>query len=120
METIYFALGIASVFVTALAVATVWAVIKVIKIKEQARELDHTMNANYNELEQHTLSVERELSTRISNTDHLINTRIDKVIDIQDTIHQEGRRYVDSRIDKLLNDPKFCLNNKSTKQLIKG
>jgi len=120
METIYFALGIASVFVTALAVATVWAVIKVIKIKEQARELDRVMDSRLNGLQQYAHSVESELSTRISNTDHLINTRIDKVIDVQDTIHQEGRRYVDSRIDKLLNDPKFCLNNKSTKQLIKG
>jgi hypothetical protein len=39
---------------------------------------------------------------------------------VQDTIHQENRRYVDSRIDKMLNDPKFCLNNKNTKQLING
>jgi hypothetical protein len=120
METIYFALGIASVFVTALAVATIWAVIKVIKLKDLDREFDRIMNVRFNELEQYTHSVQNELSTRISNTDHLINTRIDKVIDVQDTIHQEGRRYVDSRIDKLLNDPKFCLNNKSTKQLIKG
>jgi hypothetical protein len=128
METVYYALGIASVFVVALAIATIWAVVKVIKIKEQARELDHVVNAKFNQLERHTLSVESELSTRISNevllkqfeTDQLINTRIDKVIDGQDIIHQEGRRYVDSRIDKLLNDPKFCLNNKSTKQLING
>ncbi len=120
METVYYALGIASVFVVALAIATIWAVVKVIKIKEQARELDHVVNAKFNQLERHTLSVESELSTRISNTDQLINTRIDKVIDGQGIIHQEGRRYVDSRIDKLLNDPKFCLNNKSTKQLING
>jgi hypothetical protein len=121
METMYFTLGIASVLVTALAVATIWAVVKVVKLNNTVEDLSGDIYRNF-DITSHNFAIQNSmiLVTTISNLDHTINHRIDKVIDVQDTIHQENRRYVDSRIDKMLNDPKFCLNNKNTKQLING
>jgi hypothetical protein len=120
METMYFTLGIASVLVTALAVATIWAVVKVVKLNNTVEDLSGDLYRTFDQIHHDFDSKHNELSMKLSNTDHTINHRIDKVIDVQDTIHQENRRYVDSRIDKMLNDPKFCLNNKNTKQLING
>lgn len=120
METMYFTLGIASVLVTALAVATIWAVVKVVKLNNTVEDLSIDIYRNFDDTSHNCNYEFNDLRTTISNLDHTINHRIDKVIDVQDTIHQENRRYVDSRIDKMLNDPKFCLNNKNTKQVING
>lgn len=120
METMYFTLGIASVLVAALAVATIWAVVKVIKLNKTVEDVSINVYRNFDDTSRNCNSQFNDLRTTISNLDHTINHRIDKVIDVQDTIHQENRRYTDSRIDKMLNDPKFCLNNKNTKQIIKG
>ena len=116
----YFTLGIASVLVTALAVATIWAVVKVVKLNNTVEDLSIDIYRNFDDTSHNCNYEFNDLRTTISNLDHTINHRIDKVIDVQDTIHQENRRYVDSRIDKMLNDPKFCLNNKNTKQVING
>lgn len=120
METIYFTLGIASVLVIVLAVATIWAVVKVVKLNNIMEDLSTALSRTFDEIHHNFDSKHNELSTILSNIDYTINARIDRIIDVQDTIHQENRRYVDSRIDKMLNDSKFCLNNKSTKQIING
>lgn len=121
METISFTLGVASALIVLLGAVTVWVAFRVKNLTKENQNLLHTIDR----FEQYYIK-------RMDNTDHnhsdeikeIYNTfhsRIDDVLRINETKTNEIERetdrrfddcfrYIDSRIDKLLNNPKFCLN----------
>lgn len=121
METLSFALGASSVGVLLIVVALIWVLLKVKEIvKEQNNMIESLLN------------IERSLSQRMDNSEHHYSDEINKVHDtihhrldevyrvvdnnmgnqrrVLDDLHRESISYTDSRIDKLINNPKFCLN----------
>jgi len=121
METLSFALGAASVGVLLIVVALIWVLLRVKEIiKEQNNMIESLLN------------IERSLSQRMDNSEHHYSDEINKVHDtihhrldevyrvvdnnmgnqrrVLDDLHRESISYTDSRIDKLINNPKFCLN----------
>ena len=121
METLSFALGASSVGVLLIVVALIWVLLKVKEIiKEQNNMIESLLN------------IERSLSQRMDNSEHHYSDEINKVHDtihnrvdavyrvvdnnlenqrrLLDDLHRESISYTDSRIDKLINNPKFCLN----------
>ena len=121
METLSFALGMASVGVLLIVVALIWVLLRVKEIiKEQNNMIESLLN------------IERSLSQRMDNSEHHYSDEINKVHDtihnrvdavyrvvdnnlenqrrLLDDLHRESISYTDSRIDKLINNPKFCLN----------
>lgn len=121
METLSFALGAASVGVLLIVVALIWVLLRVKEIvKEQNNMIESLLN------------IERSLSQRMDNSEHHYSDEINKVHDtihnrvdavyrvvdnnlenqrrLLDDLHRESISYTDSRIDKLINNPKFCLN----------
>ena len=121
METLSFALGAASVGVLLIVVALIWVLLRVKEIvKEQNNMIESLLN------------IDRTLSQRMDNSEHHFSDEINKVHDtihhrldevyrvvdnnmgnqrrVLDDLHRESISYTDSRIDKLINNPKFCLN----------
>lgn len=121
METLSFALGAASVGVLLIVVALIWVLLRVKEIvKEQNNMIESLLN------------IERSLTQRMDNSEHHYSDEINKVHDtinhrldevyrvfdnnngeqrrLLDDLHRESISYTDSRIDKLINNPKFCLN----------
>jgi DUF4097 and DUF4098 domain-containing protein YvlB len=121
MEKLSFALGVASVLVVLMGIVITWVTLKVknlIKINEN--------------LEKYISETDRSIHNRIDKTEHnysdelkeiydTFHRRIDESYRILDQqieqnhkhvvdLHNESLRYIDSRIDKLINNPKFCLN----------
>ena len=123
METLSFALGAASVGVLLIVVALIWVLLRVIEIERTERG---------NELIESLLNLERILLQRMDNSENhysdeikevynTIHSRVDEVYrnlepKIEqshrhiDDLHRDSISYTDSRIDKLINNPKFCLN----------
>lgn len=121
MEKLSFALGVASVLVVLMGIVITWVTLKVKKLIK--------INEN---LEKYISETDRSIHNRIDKTEHnysdeikeiydTFHRRIDESYRILDQrveenhkhmvdLHNESLRYVDSRIDKLINNPKFCLN----------
>jgi hypothetical protein len=121
MEKLSFALGVASVLVVLMGIVITWVTLKVIKLIK--------INKN---LESYISETDRSIHNRIDRTEHNYSGEIKEIYDtfhrrIDDSyrnidqtvershshmveLHNEAIRYIDSRIDKLLNNPKFCLN----------
>lgn len=136
METISFALGIASVMIVLMGTVIIWATLRVIKLKRTTEELkslidyvdrhmytlhdkskDDTNNSFrdvYNIIERHYEELNRGINQSNKNLEDYI---ISKVNDI--TV--ENKKYVDSRIDKLI-DAYFLQKEVTmkTKEIIKG
>jgi hypothetical protein len=121
MEKLSFALGVASVLVVLMGIAITWVTLKVknlIKINENLeRIISETDRSIHNRIDrtEHNYSDEiKEIydtfHRRIDESYRILEQRIDQnhkhVVDL----HNESLRYIDSRIDKLINNPKFCLN----------
>ena len=121
MEKLSFALGVASVLVVLMGIVITWVALKVknlIKINEN--------------LEKYISETDRSIHNRIDRTEHNYSDEIKEIYDtfhrrIDDSyrnidqridqnhkhvveLHNGAMRYIDSRIDKLINNPKFCLN----------
>jgi DUF4097 and DUF4098 domain-containing protein YvlB len=121
MEKLSFALGVASVLVVLMGIVITWVTLKVknlIKINEN--------------LEKYISETDRSIHNRIDRTEHNYSDEIKEIYDtfhrrIDDSyrnieqridqnhrhmveLHNDSTRYIDSRIDKLINNPKFCLN----------
>jgi hypothetical protein len=114
-------LGVASVLVVLMGIVITWVTLKVIKLIK--------INKN---LESYISETDRSIHNRIDRTEHNYSGEIKEIYDtfhrrIDDSyrnidqtvershshtveLHNEAIRYIDSRIDKLLNNPKFCLN----------
>jgi len=95
-----------------------------LKVKEIVKEQNNMIES--------LLNIERSLSQRMDNSEHHYSDEINKVHDtihhrldevyrvvdnnmgnqrrVLDDLHRESISYTDSRIDKLINNPKFCLN----------
>jgi len=121
MEKLSFALGVASVLIVLMGIVITWVTLKVknlIKINEN--------------LERYISETDRSIHNRIDKTEHNYSDEIKEIYDtfhrrIDDSyrninelvdqnhrhmieLHHDSTRYIDSRIDKLINNPKFCLN----------
>ena len=128
METISFALGVASVLVVVLGTVTVWVTLKVKNLIKENSDLIITINDLDRNIARRFENLEHHYSDEIKGIHDTINVRTDGVYneirretesirrDIQFLNERIGRvnddclRYTDSRIDKLVNNPKFCLN----------
>ena len=128
METISFALGVASVLVVLLGTVTVWVTLKVKNLIKENSDLIITINDLERNIARRFENLEHHYSDEIKGIHDTINVRTDGVYirikeetesirrDIQFLNERIGRvnddclRYTDSRIDKLVNNPKFCLN----------
>jgi hypothetical protein len=128
METISFALGVASVLVVLLGTVTVWVTLKVKNLIKENRDLIITINNLDQNIDRRLENLEHHYSDEIKDIHDTINVRTDGVYirikeeteairrDIEFLNERIGRtndeclRYTDSRIDKLVNNPKFCLN----------
>jgi len=97
METLMFAFGVLTMVLVALAAIAVYSTVKVLKLKKSLEMLDRYMNESISNLYRNNGHIEESMHRRID----------------------ELNSYVDRRFDKLLSDPKFCLN-KEDKKLIKG
>ena len=73
METISFALGVASVLVVLLSTVTVWVTLRVKKLIKENLHLENVIN-----------NLEQSISRRFENTEHHYS---DEIKDIRDTIN---------------------------------
>lgn len=136
METISFALGIASVMIVLMGTVIIWATLRVIKLKKTTEELkslidhvdrhmytlhdkskDDTNNGFrdvYNIIDRHYEELNRGIQQSVKHLEDYIITKIN------DTTN-ENKKYVDSRIDKLI-DAYFLQKEATmkTKEIIKG
>ena len=128
METTSFALGVGSVLVVLFGMTIIWLTLKVNKLVKENRSLKTDLS-----------NIDRNINQRLDNTDHhwsdeikevynTIHNRVDDVYRLHKESHDsilreydnlseqlsksfdDSLRYTDSRIDKLINNPKFCLN----------
>jgi hypothetical protein len=122
METLYFTLGIASVVVTAIAVAAVWAMFRVAKLSQTIQELERSVIDGLN-LAHRDITIthekimnnfdrgHREIDVRFSDVLRETHLRMDSLETDQNQKVDELYRHIDSRVDKLA--------AKQEKQLIK-
>ena len=113
METMYFILGISLVVVVAIAAATIWSILQIVKNQKTTEHLQRDLSDITAEIHREQKEMERDMYDAIQ---HRVTTIDRQLEELYRTI-DEARRYTDSRIDKLMNDPKFCLNTQAKKQL---
>lgn len=113
MEKWYFVLGIASVIIATAVVLTVWAVLMINKLEQQLKDLERGTADGLQQAHRDCTMVERTIQNGIQHELRSVERNMDNIIQQID----ETRRYTDSRIDKMLNDPKFCLNQTKKQQL---
>jgi len=126
METLMFAFGVLTMVLVVIAAIAVYSTAKVLKLKKSFEVADRSLNDSITNLYRSNGQIEDSLHRRFD----------DKLRDMQEQFKQihyeishrgesthrridELNSYVDRRFDKLLSDPKFCLN-KEDKKLIKG
>jgi DUF4097 and DUF4098 domain-containing protein YvlB len=121
MEKLSFALGVASVLVVLMGIVITWVTLKVknlIKINENLEKyISETDRSIHNRIDktEHNYSGEiKEIydtfHRRIDESYRILDQRVEENHKHMVDLHNESLRYVDSRIDKLINNPKFCLN----------
>ena len=128
METISFALGVASVLVVLLGTVTVWVTFRVKNLIKENSDLNIRISNLYQNIDRRFENLEHHYSDEIKGIHDTINVRTDgvynRIKEETESIRRDigflndriGRtaddclRYTDSRIDKLVNNPKFCLN----------
>ena len=121
MEKLSFALGVASVLVVLMGIVITWVTLKVIKLIEINKNLESYISETDRNIHNRIDRTERNYSGEIKEIYDTFHRRIDySYRNIDQTVeqynshmvelHNEAMRYIDSRIDKLLNNPKFCLN----------
>jgi len=122
METISFALGVASVLIVLLSAVTIWNMLKVKKLTKEKENLhilinnvEQNLNNKIDDVERHIHETVRE----VHNVTDRMSTDIYRSIEISS---DDSKKYTDSRIDKLI-DAYFShykeIGSKS-KQIIKG
>jgi type III secretory pathway component EscV len=132
METISFALGVASVLVVLLGTVTVWVTLKVKNLIKENRDLLITINNLDQNIDRRFENLEHHYSDEIKEINDTINVRTDGVyirikeetVSLErhmDHMLETSKKYTDSRIDKLVDsyfEQKEILSK--TKQIIKG
>ena len=122
METISFALGVASVLIVLLSTVTIWNMLKVKKLTKEKENLHILINNVEQNLNNRIDDVQRHLHETFREV-HVITDRMSTDLHRSiETSSDDNRRYTDSRIDKLI-DAYFShykeIGSKS-KQIIKG
>ncbi len=121
METISFALGVASVLVVLLSAVTIWLTLRVRKITTEQNNLHILINnveqnfyKKFDDCDRHSYENFRELN-------NIINSKNDETVRVILNHFNESKSYTDSRIDKLI-DVYFehNSNRSKTKQIING
>jgi type III secretory pathway component EscV len=132
METISFALGVASVLVVLLGTVTVWVTFRVKNLIKENSDLNITINNLYQNIDRRFENLEHHYSDEIKEIHDTINVRTDGVyirikeetVSLErhmDHMLETSKKYTDSRIDKLVDayfEQKEILSK--TKQIIKG
>jgi len=113
METMYFISGIVLVVVVAMAAATIWSILRIIKNQKTTEALGQDLNDITTDIHHNQKQMERDMYDAIQNEVTSIDQQMQELYRTID----DARRYTDSRIDKMMNDPKFCLNPQAKKQL---
>jgi hypothetical protein len=122
METLYFTLGIASVVVTVIAVAAVWAMFKVAKLSQTIQELERSVFDGLNSAHRDITMTHEKIMNNVDRGHREIDVRFNDVLrethlmmnsleTDQNQKVDELYRHIDSRVDKLA--------AKQEKQLIK-
>jgi CHASE1-domain containing sensor protein len=122
METISFALGVASVLIVLLSTVTIWNTLKVKKLTKEKENLHILIN----NVEQNLYKKIDDVERNVHETFREVHSMTDRyTTDLYRTIEissDDSKKYTDSRIDKLI-DAYFShykeLGVKS-KQIIKG
>lgn len=119
MEIIYFALGMGSVIITVFSVVIVLVNLKVNKLNEKINDLITQINQE----ERNQSSINQNLYGHIDENNRTIYDQIQLTTE---DINKEYKKYVDSRIDKLIDTHFNYLNVErekmmsNRKQIIKG
>ncbi len=121
-----FAFGVLTMVLVALAAVAVYSTVKVLKLKKSLEIQDRLLNESITNLYRSNGQIEDSLHRRFDDESRDVRERINQIhYEISHRDESLSRRidelnsYVDRRFDKLLSDPKFCLN-KEDKKLIKG
>jgi hypothetical protein len=121
MEKLSFTLGVASVLVVLMGIAITWVILKVKKLIIINEKLERYITETERNVHNRIDGTERNYSDVINEINGRLDRRIDDSYRSVDSIieqnhremvglHNESISYTDSRIDKLINNPKFCLN----------
>jgi predicted PurR-regulated permease PerM len=113
METMYFISGIVLVVVVAMAAATIWSILRIIKNQKTTEHLQRDLNDITADIHRQQKEMERDMYDAIQNQVMTLERQLSMMHELIDN----SKRYTDSRIDKIMNDPKFCLNSQAKKQL---
>lgn len=109
METMYFISGISLVVVVAIAIATIWSVLRIIKNQKTTEHLQRDVIDIASDIQRQQDVMHRDIDDTIQHQAASVDQRIDSLYRTID----DAKRYTDSRIDKMMNDPKFCLNTQA-------
>ena len=119
----YFTIGVASALVVAIATAAVWATTKVIQLRLQLNNLLVEMIRQQEELYRNSENLDAGINNRLDRYAEHWEQALDQAITDARLEVEDTRRYIDSRVDKLLqqvyNNPSLGLST-DNKQLIKG
>ena len=121
METISFILGVASALVVLLGTVTVWVAFRVKNLIKENQKLTYSIDRFEQYYNRRMDDAEHNHSDEIKEIYNTFHSRVDDVLRINESKTNEIERetdrrfddcfrYMDSRIDKLINNPKFCLN----------
>lgn len=128
METTSFALGVGSVLVVLFGMTIIWLTLKVNKLVKENRSLKTDLSNMDRNINQRLVNTDYHWSDEIKEVYNTIHNRVDDVYRLHKESHDsilreydnlseklsksfdDSLRYTDSRIDKLINNPKFCLN----------
>lgn len=93
-NTIMFTVGALTMVLLAVAGLAVYSTVMVLKLKDELKLTHKMIDDVYGTIQHIDMEQSREIN--------------------------ELKSYVDRRFDKMLSDPKFCLNKETNKQIIKG
>lgn len=113
METMYFISGIVLVVVVAMAAATIWSILRIIKNQKTTERIQRDLSDITTDIHHNQKQMERDMYDAIQNQVMTLERQLSMIHELIDN----SKRYTDSRIDKMMNDPKFCLNPQAKKQL---
>ena len=126
METLMFAFGVLTMVLVAIAAIAVYSTVKVLKLKKSLEMQDRYTNESFSNLYRSNAYLEESLrkiiDERSRDTQEQFNQTRHEISHRDESMHRrvdDLNSYVDRRFDKLLSDPKFCLN-KEDKKIIKG
>lgn len=89
-----------------LTVALIGAVITGVRLNKRVNELEKLSQNNSQKIDE----IATTLHTEICDTHRRLDEKSNSIYESMDKRFDDVHRMVDSRIDKMINNPKFCLN----------